>query len=210
MSVKEATHERLLEAAEEVFADKGYYEAAVDEIARRSNTSKGSVYFHFPSKESLFLAMVGHLGNRLMQQVENAIAEVKDPRERVEVALSTTLETLTQHRTLASLLLSKGFGMGSSFVKKRQEVFTRFADQVTALLEEALPQEIADPLNREVIAYASLGAISEVVVKWLETGTPHPVKEALPTLRRLLLGSVGLETNAIPELPSAKDTLNVI
>ena len=193
MRVKEATRERLMEAAEEVFADKGYYEAAVDEIARRSNSSKGSVYFHFPSKESLFLAVVDHLGNRLMQRVEKAIAEVKDPRERVEVALTTTLQTLTKHKTLASLLLSKGFGMGSSFVKKRQEVFARFANQVKALLDEALPQETAGSLNTEVVAYAYLGAISEVVVKWLETGTPHPVKEALPTLRRLLLGSVGLE-----------------
>ena len=191
MTVGETTRERLLDAAEQVFAYKGYYEAAVDEIVQRSNTSKGSVYFHFPSKESLFLAVVDHLGNRLIRRVEHGIAHVTDPRERLEMALTTTLETLTRHKTLASLLLSKGFGMGPSFVQKRREVFARFADQIKALLDQALPQERAASLNTDVIAYAWLGAVSEVVVKWLETGKPHPVKEALPTLRAILLGNLG-------------------
>ena len=42
MSTREATRERLLEAAEKVFAQKGYHEAAVDEIVQQSSTSKGS------------------------------------------------------------------------------------------------------------------------------------------------------------------------
>lgn len=196
MTIKETTREKLLEAAEEVFATKGYYEAAVDEIVRRSNTSKGSVYFYFPSKESLFLAVVDHLGDRLIQRVELAVADVSDPRQQLEVALVTTVETLTRHKSLASLLLSKGFGMGPSFVQKRREVFGRFADRLRELLEQALGQEKAAALNTEVVAYAWLGAISEVVVCWLETGKPHPVKEALPTLRRLLLGGVGLEAGS--------------
>lgn len=194
MGIREPTRERLLEAAVEVFATKGYYEAAVDEIVQRSNTSKGSVYFHFPSKEALFLAVVDHLGDRLIRRVERGIAHVTDPRERLETALTTTVETLTRHRALAKLLLSKGFGLGSSFVQKRQEVFARFAGQVKTLLDDAVPPERAATLNTDVVAYAWLGAISEVVVKWLETGKPHPVKEALPTLRQVLLRGVGLET----------------
>lgn len=194
MGIGEPTRERLLEAAVEVFATKGYYEAAVDEIVQRSNTSKGSVYFHFPSKEALFLAVVDHLGDRLIQRVERGIAHVTDPQQRLEMALSTTVETLTRHRTLAKLLLSKGFGLGSSFVQKRQQVYARFAGQVKTLLDDALAPERAAALNTDVVAYAWLGAISEVVVKWLETGKPHPVKEALPTLRRVLLEGVGLAT----------------
>ncbi|MFH1141967.1 MAG: TetR/AcrR family transcriptional regulator, partial [Chloroflexota bacterium] len=170
MSIKETTREKLLEAAEDVFATKGYYEAAVDEIVRRSNTSKGSVYFYFPSKESLFLAVVDHLGDRLIQRVERAVADVSDPRQRLEVALVTTVETLTRHKSLARLLLSKGFGVGSAFVQKRREVFGRFADRLRELLDQALGQEKAAALNTEVVAYAWLGAISEVVVCWLETG----------------------------------------
>ena len=190
MGSKMATRERLLEAAEEMFSAKGYYDTAVDEIVQRSNTSKGAVYFHFPSKEGLFLAVVDHLGDRLIQRVEEGISTAVDPQERLDIALTTTLETLTKHKTLAGLLLSKGFGMGSPFVLKRRQVFGRFADQIKTLLDAALPQSKADTLNTNVIAYAWLGAISEVVVKWLETGTPHPMDDALPTLRLLFLNTL--------------------
>ena len=191
MSTKEATRERLLEAAEKVFAEKGYYEAAVDEIVQESSTSKGSVYFHFPNKESLFLAVMDHLGNRLIRKVEQQVGEVTDPSQRLDVALTTTLETLTKHRTIAKLLLSKGAGMGPAFSRNRTEVFARFVALITGLLDDALPSRTAADLDREVVAYAWLGAISEVVERWLETGHPRPVREALPTLRRLLLNSVG-------------------
>ena len=192
MSTREATREKLLEAAEKVFAKKGYYEAAVDEIVRQSSTSKGSVYFHFPTKESLLLAVMDHLGDRLIRRVEQKVAQVTDPTQRLDVALTTTLETLTKHRTLARLLLSKGVGMGSAFARKRTELFGRFASLIEGLLREAVASKGTSPLDMEVVAYAWLGAISEVVVTWLERGRPHPVREALPTLRELLLSGIGL------------------
>ena len=175
-----------MEAAERVFAEKGYYEAAVDEIVQESSTSKGSVYFHFPSKESLLLAVMDHLGSRLIRKVERQVESYTDPTRRLDIALTTTLETLTEHRTVARLLLSKGSGMGQAFSRKRNEIFAQFVAFITLLLEEAMSSKAAAVMDREVVAYAWLGAVSEVVEKWLETGHPHPVREALPTLRTLL------------------------
>lgn len=193
MSPKEATRERLLEAAEGVFADKGFYEAAVDEIVRRSKTSKGAVYFHFPSKESLFLAVMDQLGERLVGHVERKLAGVADPVARLDVALKATVETLYKHKTLAKLLLIKGYSMGAAFAHKRQEIFSRLATLTERLLDDAVGEGQDPAINREVAAYAWLGSISEVVVHWIETGRPHPVLEGLPTLRVLLFRSIGLE-----------------
>jgi len=55
---KPATRDKILQAALEVFAEKGYHRALVDDIVRASRTSKGAVYHHFPNKEALFLALV--------------------------------------------------------------------------------------------------------------------------------------------------------
>src|SRR3712207_9370723 len=68
--VADATRERILEAAAEVFADKGYFGAAVDDIVRASDSSKGSFYFHFPNKQGLFTALLDHLTARLAGRVE--------------------------------------------------------------------------------------------------------------------------------------------
>ena len=83
--------------------------------------------------------------------------------------------------------------MGETFPRKRQEIFARLANLIKLLLHDAAVNTPHPKINREVAAYAWLGAISEVVVQWIEKGQPHPVHEALPTLRTLLLKSLDLE-----------------
>lgn len=55
---KAATREKLLRAAAEVIAEKGYRAASLDEIAERAGLTKGAVYSNFDSKEDLFFAVV--------------------------------------------------------------------------------------------------------------------------------------------------------
>ena len=74
---KIATRERILHAALEVFARKGYHRAVVDDIVRASDTSKGAVYHHFPNKEALF-AIAGSHG--ALAKVEAALRAGQETR----------------------------------------------------------------------------------------------------------------------------------
>ena len=70
---KVATRDKILQAALQVFAEKGYHRALVDDIVRASRTSKGAVYRHFPNKEALFLALVDELSAHLATAIASAI-----------------------------------------------------------------------------------------------------------------------------------------
>src|SRR3954449_4193797 len=50
--------EALLEAALQVFAERGYRDSSVDDIAERAGYSKGAMYWHFSSKDDLFFALI--------------------------------------------------------------------------------------------------------------------------------------------------------
>jgi len=54
---REEAKSRILDAAIKVFAEKGYHEATMDDIAKRLGVSKGAIYLYFSSKEDLFEAM---------------------------------------------------------------------------------------------------------------------------------------------------------
>ncbi|MDE0312091.1 MAG: TetR/AcrR family transcriptional regulator, partial [Caldilineaceae bacterium] len=71
----ESTRERILDAALSVFSNKGYHDARLDEIVAESDTSKGSIYFHFPNKERLFLALVEKFADLVERRVTEAIAQ---------------------------------------------------------------------------------------------------------------------------------------
>src|SRR5437773_5305558 len=108
-------HERILEAAARVFSAKGYHDAAVDDIAADAGTSKGGVYFHFPTKQAIFLALLERTATLLRSRVESALADEAEPLARADVALRVVFETFAAHRALSRLFFVEALGAGREF-----------------------------------------------------------------------------------------------
>ncbi len=185
------TRERILSAAVEVFAEKGFRHSAVDDIVARSATSKGSFYHFFPSKEGIFLALLERLGALLLVRVERDVQRSSGALARVDAALSAIFAILAEHRSLARILVLEAPGLGHGFDGRLFELHRRFAAFISARLGEAARDGSIPPLDAELTAYAWLGAIHEIVLRWLNTGTPEPLTAAVPELRALLLRSIG-------------------
>jgi AcrR family transcriptional regulator len=188
----EGTKGRILDAALDVFSSKGYHDTSVDEIVERSETSKGSVYFHFPNKQTLFLALVDKFADLLERRVTEAIADEDEGIARVRAALEATLATFDTYRPLAKILLVQAVGLGSIFEDKRLSVHDRFAGLIKIYLEEAIEVGDIAPVDTEVVAYAWMGAINEIVIRWVYTGEPNP-ERILNHLLPMLLLSIGYQ-----------------
>src|SRR3954469_22159596 len=91
-------HQRIIDAAEKVFSSKGYHGTLVDEIAAEAETSKGGVYFHFPNKQAIFLALLDRLSAMLRERIAVAVADQPDPLARADAALEVVLNTFAGHR----------------------------------------------------------------------------------------------------------------
>ena len=192
--IRAATRDKILQAAREVFAQKGYHRALVDDIVRASQTSKGAVYHHFPNKEALFLALVDEFAGRLAEAVADAIGGAHGALGKVEAAVTAGLETFARHRDLARILLLESVSLGPAYQRKRQEVLGRFAALIQAHLDEAVAEGSIPPLDTRVATLAWLGALNEVVMQWLHRGEPDLLTEAVPALAPLLLRSIGAKS----------------
>ena len=189
--------ERILDAAFTVFSQRGYRQAGVDEVGRQAETSKGGVYFHFPTKESLFLELLRTTADRLTAKVERSIAPYEDPIERADVALRTVLGVFAGHRTMARLFLIDAVGAGSEFQAELQRLHERFAGIISRQLDEAIAAGTIEPIDTEVAGMAWFGALNEVVMRWLMSEQPARLEDTYPTLRRILLRSVGIAEERI-------------
>lgn len=195
--------ERILDAAFSVFSQRGYRQAGVDEVGRQAETSKGGVYFHFPTKESLFLELLRTTADRLTSKVERTIAPYDDPIERADVALRTVLGVFGGHRTMARLFLIDAVGAGSEFQAELQRLHERFAGIISRELDTAVEQGIIEPIDTEVAGMAWFGALNEVVMRWLMTEQHGRLEDTYPTLRSILLRSVGIPEPRIAALAEA-------
>ena len=184
-------HRRILDAALQVFSRRGYRDTSVDEIGGASGTSKGGIYFHFPNKEAIFLALLDRTAARLRERIESALAAQEDPVARADAALLTVLRTFGKHRALARLFMVEALGAGREFHRRMAEIRGEFAAVIQRQLDEAVRQEIIKPIDTEVAARAWFGALNEVMTGWVLSGRPERLEDTYAALRPFLMHSVG-------------------
>jgi TetR/AcrR family transcriptional regulator, fatty acid metabolism regulator protein len=193
------TQQKILDAAIDVFAQKGYHDTRVDEIVDASKTSKGAVYFYFPSKQDIFLAIVDKFASLLEERLKPAIAQESSGVERVSIALQVCLKTFEQYRSLAKVFLVQAAGLGVVFEDKQIEIHNRFARLIQQQLDDAVREGDIPPIDTEVAAYIWMGAIYNMVIRWVRTGKPEPSR-IFPTLQVMLLRSIGVPEERIRSL----------
>src|SRR5438874_279565 len=159
-------YQRILDAATSVFSSKGYHGTLVDDIAEEAETSKGGVYFHFPNKQAIFLALLDRLANILKQRVEQAVVTQTTPVDRAEQALKVVLDTFGSHRTLARLYMVEALGAGPEFNARMLRIRTEFADLIRGHLDDAVAIGAIPPIDTRTAASAWFGAVNEVVMQW--------------------------------------------
>ncbi len=107
---REATRERIVEAALGAFAEKGFHGASTRDIARRAGTNQGLITYHFRSKDELWQAaadrIFGLLAKRMTEQLSALPSE--DPRERAREAIRIYVRFAAAHPELFRLMVDEG------------------------------------------------------------------------------------------------------
>ena len=192
------TRERILDAAMNIFSAKGFHDTKLDEIVSEGGVSKGSIYFHFPNKERLFIALVDQFADLIERRALEAIAGETQGIRRVQAALEAVLETFGKYRRPAKLLLVQAVGLGTVFERKRMEVNDRFARLIQTYIDEAVADGDITPVNTHIVSHAWMGAIYNVVIQWVYTGEPSK-DEIMDALLPLLLQSVDYQKRNVQD-----------
>lgn len=140
----EHTRSVLLDAAEEVFAEKGFAPATLDDIARTAGYTKGAIYKHFTTKEDLFLAVSDRYWRRYFDNFAEVMSSAKQvgPREIDEIARRWRLlsqDRGAEHAALGHefmLYLLRNPDARERVAAKRSEV----VDALTKFITEGIDQ----------------------------------------------------------------------
>ncbi|MCW2885672.1 MAG: hypothetical protein QOE54_3905 [Streptosporangiaceae bacterium] len=173
----DATRRALLDAAQEIFADRGYPDAGIAEIVERSGISVGSLYHHYGGKAGLYLALWEEYTTEQERQAALAVAKARKSGETDPIALFIAgarafLDVCWQQRE-ASRLFQSGEGP-SGFALMRRGRVRQWIGQNTRLLRghggERAAQVLALVLTtvmgeagREVAAAADQAEAHEII-----------------------------------------------
>ncbi|KUO96664.1 TetR/AcrR family transcriptional regulator [Ferroacidibacillus organovorans] len=187
---RKETRNKILQAAMDVFSEKGYNDTLVDDITRESSTSKGAFYFHFPSKKAIFEVLLDTLIDRLLAGANQAIDARHGAVEKIRAALSVVLSTLTRHEKATRLLFVEASGLGKTFDRQVHAAHRAIARFIAGHLEQAVENGSIEPIDCTLTAYAWLGAIHEVLLMRLLEKEARPLADLVDPLCDLLVKSL--------------------
>lgn len=97
--------QQVLDAAARLFRLHGYHATSMRDIAQAAGMLPGSIYYHFPSKDELLVAIYEEGVRRIAERVDTAVGHERDPRRRLEAACIAHLETLLDHSDYAQVVI---------------------------------------------------------------------------------------------------------
>lgn len=160
---------QMLDAAEQVFAERGFYAASMDEIAELAGTSKRMVYSYFGSKEDLYVACMERACDRLFDRMAAATRAAPRPELGLLHAELAFFRWVDENRGAWSILYGlpargEPFGDALGRIRRKQ------AQVIVDLISEAavaMGLEPPDRADTEQVAYVLLGAGESLADWWL-------------------------------------------
>ena len=182
--------EDILAAASQVFAEKGFHDAQVSQIATRAEVSLASVYQHFPSKESMFEAVVAGVASAIDVAIRQRVEGVADPSERLLAVGDAMFDCFDQNQDLLRIYARATQGVpwraSSELGGRTTEISHDFTAWVVSLARDAERAGALQGLDPEVFASTLIGAVMTVAMRAVEADDARALAEIAPGLRAIV------------------------
>src|SRR2546428_12364168 len=183
--------ERILRAAIDVFAQNGYFNAKVSEIARAAGVADGTIYLYFDGKEDLLVSIFRDHTRNYLQSLERDLANVNRPEERIRIAIRHHLETLGQDRELA-IVAQVALRLSLKFMTllSHQEI-ADYLNILRKIVEQGQTEGVfRRNLHPQLVAKAVFGILDEMVTSWVLSEKDYALADQADPVADLVLNGL--------------------
>ena len=183
--------ERILRAAIDVFAESGYFNAKVTDIAKAAGVADGTIYLYFDGKEELLTTIFREHTRNYLQSLERDLAPVGRPEERIRIAIRHHLETLGRDRALAVVAqVELRHSIKYMSLLSHQEV-----GDYLGILRKIVEQGQAvgvfrRNLHPQLVAKALFGVLDEMVTSWVLSDKEYALADQADGVADLVLNGL--------------------
>ncbi len=186
-SARELKRSRILRAAVEVFASRGFFAARMNDVARAAEVADGTLYLYFEGKEHLLQSVFDDVLGRFTERLETEMEGLTDPLDKLQTMIRLHLETLGGDPPLAHFLQIE-----TRHSRRFMSLFTRgklggYLNLLRRIIEEGqemgrFRRDISPGLATNFV----FGAVDELVTSWLLADEPGDLLRHQQPLVRLL------------------------
>lgn len=157
---------QLLDVALHSFAQRGFHDTSMNDVAEAAGVTKPVLYQHFASKKALYRELVDDLGAGLEGAIVAAVAEAGGPRQQVEAGFRAYFRWATSQGAAFKVLFADRNRVDSELAAAAAKVESMMADRVASLI---VVEGLSDD-ERHVLAFGVVGLAESTSRHWLGLG----------------------------------------
>lgn len=163
--------ERILAAAERVFAKRGFYNARVAEIAREAGVADGTIYLYFKSKDDLLISLFESRMERVNRDLEAAVDAADGAEAKLRAFIRAYTVMVNDHPNVAEVLTIE-LRQSSKFMKEHPNPqFGELLKLIAGIIAAGQKSgELSDVVPAPIAARMLFGILDELALAWLLGG----------------------------------------
>jgi TetR/AcrR family fatty acid metabolism transcriptional regulator len=173
-------HQRIIRAAVKVFAQKGFYQAKVSEIARAAGVADGTIYLYFQNKDDILISLFEQEMAGILSSMKQALEQTPDPAGKLAAFAHTHLRLMESNQELAEIIQVE-IRQSFKFMKEYQNLpFMEYLNLVGGVIEEGQKDgTFRSDIQPGVFKRAFFGALDEMSRYWvLSTSRKYDIDTA--------------------------------
>lgn len=187
----------ILRAAIRVFANNGYFNSKVADIAREAGVADGTVYLYFKSKEEILHSIFDRGMEEAIAEGRQQLETITDPREKLHRIALLHLERLGSDRDLAVVFQVELRGSTKFMEEFSAAGFAEYLGVIRSTIEEGQAAGVfRKELNAKVAAKILFGALDEMATNWILSKRRYKLAPMVDTVLDIFLHGVSLGENA--------------
>ncbi|GAB2462415.1 TetR/AcrR family transcriptional regulator [Jatrophihabitans fulvus] len=171
--------ERVLAAAVDLFAERGYDGTSVAQVVERAGVAKGGFYHHFVSKEALLYEVYGDLITAQLERLSRILAQKQDPATTLRLIIEDLMVTTATSARPALVFWRELHSLGDERTEQYRRQRRRYHDAVRKLVRDGQASgafgSVASP---DMIANTVFGVVNELPIWYRPNGRKRPAQLA--------------------------------
>jgi len=185
-------HSKIIAAATKVFAQKGFFNARISDIAKEAKVADGTIYLYFNNKFDILLSVFEEEIGNLITQVKKLLAEETDPRKMLEIFATKHLSVMKKNKYLAEVIQIELRQTNKLIKDYRNNKFSEYVNIISDIIKLGQEQNIyrADILPG-LAKRAFFGSLDEISRVWnISLETNYTVEETASQVMKIFLSGM--------------------
>ena len=150
------TKRRIFTTAIKLFAQNGYESTGIEEITAVAGVAKGSLYYHFETKEELFDLLLEEGRKLLYNSIEIKFKSCNNALDKLKAIIMIQIKSLIKYEDFVTVLVNNTLGENSR-TKKCQKALDEYMEKIQEVIQEGIDEGIFYDGDTEGIAYGIFG-----------------------------------------------------